>query len=462
MKINIRTLLFVGLLLGLAACNSTESASTPSATAAATAAQVQARDTATAANTAVASTNTPAPEPATATSIPTSTATSTAETAAAAAPQTDTTPETETAPATTTTTESSATNAAPTNPQPPASPGSVPNVNNNDYPGNDNKSGWENRILVPAGYDVSYYGRIEGNPTSITFGPDGLLYIAQQQGNIFKMNSSGNVSTHATGFSMPTGIAFRPGTSDLYVSDRPNTAGVGGEAQVSIVGRGQLFGNLPCCYTAFHSAQGITFGPDGFGYVGVGARADHGEILDGSGRQDERHPLEAAILRFNPDTGEHTVYARGLRNPYDHTWDGNGQMWATDNTPDFDPPEELHRVVPGGEHGYPWYDCDVCFSPPPGVEVLPPNVTFPSSSSPTGITAYLADQFPGYYNSLFVTLWTAFPFAQKVVHVGPGGTAPTNFATGFASPIDVTVGPDGSLFVADWATGIIFKISYTG
>jgi len=96
------------------------------------------------------------------------------------------------------------------------------------------------------------------------------------------------------------------------------------------------------------------------------------------------------------------------------------------------------------------------------VEVLPPNVTFPPSSSPTGIIAYLDDQFPGYYNSLFLTLWSAFPAAQKVVHVGPGGTAPHNFATGLASPIDVTVGPDGSLFVADWATGIIFKISYTG
>ncbi|MCA9935209.1 MAG: hypothetical protein KC415_14845 [Anaerolineales bacterium] len=36
----------------------------------------------------------------------------------------------------------------------------------------------------------------------------------------------------------------------------------------------------------------------------------------------------------------------------------------------------------------------------------------------------------------------------------------STFATGFASPIDVTVGPDGSLYVADYSTGIIFRISY--
>jgi DNA-binding beta-propeller fold protein YncE len=35
----------------------------------------------------------------------------------------------------------------------------------------------------------------------------------------------------------------------------------------------------------------------------------------------------------------------------------------------------------------------------------------------------------------------------------------SDFATGFAQPIDVAVGPNGNLYVADYATGIIFKIS---
>jgi glucose/arabinose dehydrogenase len=44
----------------------------------------------------------------------------------------------------------------------------------------------------------------------------------------------------------------------------------------------------------------------------------------------------------------------------------------------------------------------------------------------------------------------------------PGGTNASTFATGFAAPIDLTVGPDGAMYVADWATGIIFKIEYVG
>lgn len=426
--------------------------------------------------TAVPSTNTPAPEPATITPIPTTdrtgevkstetavateeaTASSTATTAATSASTA-----TAVAPSNTVTATVASTTPATAVAPPPA--GNVPAPNDNNYPGNTDRAGWESRINVPAGFTASYYGRIDGSPTSITFGPDGSLYIASMTGTIYKMDASGNASPYVSGFLVPTGLAFQPGTDKLFVSSRVLNQDVGGESKVSYIQNGgvtDLIRGLPCCYTSYHAANGIAFGPDGMGYVGVGGRADHGEILDGSNRQDEMHPLEASILRFNPSSGDVTVYATGFRNPYDIAWDSTGQLWATDNTPDYHPPERLHRVVPGGLHGYPYYDCDVCFAAPEGVTVIPPLVTFAPRVSPTGVTAYQGSQFPGYHNSLFVTLWSAFYGAQKVMHVSAGGSAPTNFATGFAAPIDVVVGPDGSLFVADWATGIIFKISYTG
>ncbi|HRQ36545.1 MAG TPA: PQQ-dependent sugar dehydrogenase [Chloroflexota bacterium] len=473
--------LFLLFILLLAACGAQTPTATPAAPTAAIAAQ-SATETPAATNTAipatataVPATNTPVPEPATATAVPTTDSSAAeTETATPLPEATETEPAGVTPAATAASTEATAVpptadpnvtasaTAPPTTVAAPPPAGSVPIPPDNNYPAYDDKVGWEQRIIVPAGFQVSYVGRVNGNPTSITFGPDGLLYIAMQAGSILTMNDSGGTSTYATGFNTPTGIAFRPGTNKLYVSDRVLNENVGGEAQVSIVNQGQLIGGLPCCYTFFHAANGIAFGPDGYGYVGVGGRADHGEILDGSGRMDEMHPLEASILRFHPDTGAVSVYARGFRNPYDIAWDANGQLWATDNTPDYDPPERLHRVVPGGIHGYPYYDCDVCFSPPEGVTVIPPLVTFVPSSSPTGIEVYLANQFPGYYNSMFVALWSSFVGAQKIMHVRAGGSAPVNFATGFAAPIDVTTGPDGSLYVADWATGIIFKISYSG
>lgn len=417
-------------------------------------------------DTAVPATHTAVPEPATATSQPTST-TEADPTAVDAEPTAiEPNPTAIDAEPTAIEPNPTAVDSTPPPPAPPANPSGVTAPTDANYPGNTDVVGWENRINVPPGFDVAYYGRVDGQPTSITFSPvDGQLYVAVQAGTIYKMDSAGGVSAYVGGFTAPTGIAFRPGTNQLYVASRVRDENIGGEAQVTVVNRGQLIGGLPCCYTFFHSANGIAFGPDGYGYVGVGARADHGEILEGpnAGQQDEMHPYEASILRFNPDTGEVSVYATGFRNPYDIAWDSNGQLWASDNTPDFDPPERLHRVVPGAIHGYPYYECDVCFSPPPGVTVIPPLATFAPSSSPTGVEVYKGTQFPGYNNAIFVALWSAFPGAQKIMHIGAGGSsAPVNFATGFAAPIDVVTGPDGSLYVADWATGIIFKISYTG
>lgn len=334
------------------------------------------------------------------------------------------------------------------------------------YPCNEDGEAWEARIRVPEGFVANYFGRIDGQPTAITFGPEGDLYIAALDGAIYRMDENGEAAVYVDGFRVPTGLAFQPGTEKLFVSNRVLDQNVDGESQVSVVEDGEvrpLITGLPCCYTSYHAANGIAFGPDGYGYVSVGGRADHGEILEGpnKGEQDELHPLEASILRFNPDDGrEVEPYARGFRNAYDIAWDADGELYATNNGPDFGPPEDFYKVVPGGEHGYPWYDCDACFPVPAGVELVPPIHNFPPHSAPTGVTTYLDSQFPGYYNSLFVTLWSAFPEAQKVVWFGPGGGETADFATGFAAPIDVVVGPEGSLYVADWATGIIFRIEY--
>jgi len=333
------------------------------------------------------------------------------------------------------------------------------------YPCNDDESGWESRIKVPAGFRADYLAHVEGQPTGITFGPDGLLYVARQDGQIVTVDGDGLVKLFADGFNTPTGIAFKPGTMDLYVSDRILNENIDGEAQVSVIRDrivSQVFGDIPCCYTFFHAANGIAFGADGYGYVGVGARADHGEILEGprAGEADELHLWEATILRFSPDGDFVEPYAFGLRNAYDIAWDAEGRLFATDNAPDFGPPDELHRISPGGQHGYPWYECEDCFSPPNDIEIIPSLHDFVPHAAAAGIVAYMGEQFPGYYNNLFVVLWSAFEGAQKVMRFGPDGMGASDFATGFAAPIDVTVGPDGSLFVADWATGIIFQISY--
>jgi glucose/arabinose dehydrogenase len=340
----------------------------------------------------------------------------------------------------------------------------APSECSDKYPCNEDVEGWESRIRVPDGFEVSYFTRIDDQPTSITIGPDGFLYIASLSGSIFQIDETGDVKLHVDGFLVPTGIAFEPATERLYVSSRIDPQFVGGEGKLSYIDEGNIIDiitGIPCCYLGMHGPNGIAFGPDGFGYVGVGARADHGEIIGGSkdGQQDELHPWEATVLRFSSDGKSVEPYAFGLRNAYDLAWNADALLFATDNAPDYGPPDELHRVEPGRQHGYPWYECDVCFGIPDDVELVPTLFEFVPHAAAAGLTVYLSDHFPGYYNNLFVILWSAFEGAQKLMRFSPDGEEMSDFATGFAQPIDVAAGPEGNLYVADYATGIIFKIS---
>ena len=330
-----------------------------------------------------------------------------------------------------------------------------------DYPCPDDAAGWNARIQVPEGFSAEYFALIPDNPTSITFGPDDLMYVATMTGTIHTVDLMGNVETWFHGLNVPVGLAFAPGTDHLYVSDRVS----GEEARVSVFKDDQfqtLVTGFPCCYAGMHAANGLAFGPDERLYIAVGARADHGEVLN-TDEQDELHPWEASVVSIQPDGSDMQVYARGIRNAFDIAWDDSNRLFATNNGPDFGPPDTLYLVQQGGEHGYPWYECDNCFGPPPeGIDIVPPAHEFIAHSAPTGITAYLDDAFPGYYNNLFAVLWSAFEGAQKIVRFAPGATDSADFATGFAAPIDVTVGPNGNLYVVDWATGVLFKISYVG
>lgn len=340
------------------------------------------------------------------------------------------------------------------------------------FPCNDDVAAWEARIQVPDGFSAEYFAFLPNPddperpalPTSMTVGPDGLLYVSTVSGEIYTLDADGNIELFFEGLIVPTGMAFQPGTSRLFVSNRVVNVNEGGEAQISVIENGEittLFDGLPCCYVGMHGPNGIAFGPDGMGYVGVGGRADHGEVLDGTNAQNDLHPLEASILRFDPDTGEHEAYARGLRNAYDIAWDGQGNLWAGDNGRDEDVADELHIVEEGGEHGYPYYECGACFGIPDGIEIIEPFYEFEPHSVPAGMVAYTGRQFPGYHDSVFVTLWTALPFAERVMRFTADGGAST-FATGFAAPMALAEGVDGSLYVADYATGIIFKLTYDG
>lgn len=354
-----------------------------------------------------------------------------------------------------------------------------------DFPCEDDLDDWLRRIQVPPGFVLSHVGQFDGQPMQITYGPDGRLYATlhedgTQNGAVHVMNADGTTERYSDELIAPVGLAFQPATAVLYVSARVTREAGGGLWRIP-PGGGEpepVITDLPCCLQIIENQpNGLTFGPDGYLYLGVGSLTDQAEPPPGPRSQyTDVLPNEAAILRIQPHTGDFSVYARGIRNPYDVTFDSSGQMFATDNGLFAGPGDRLLAVRPGGHYGWPHWralGCDNCPPLPPTLAPDPPLLALPDYTLPRGLVAYDGVQFPAnMFDSLFVTFWNGVEWGQRVVRIDPSAIPtdpdalaayqPEPFITGLIRPVDVVVAPDGSLVVADFIYGHVWRVSYDG
>ena len=128
---------------------------------------------------------------------------------------------------------------------------------------------------------------------------------------------------------------------------------------------------------------------------------------------EEEDDRNAALLMVNPDTGEHSIIASGVRNSFDGAWIENVGYVFTDNGRDWEgndfPPEELNLLEIGADYGWP---NDIPDDPVPE-GTLGPIATFTPHSSANSI-AVRPDNATvnGGEHSLFVTVfgsWNANP-----------------------------------------------------
>lgn len=331
---------------------------------------------------------------------------------------------------------------------------------------------------LPDGFDlvtVIPQDSIE-RPTTFTAGENGEIYVATFAGGIYKLppapwNTEEELVTpfaldipQITGMVYLNGALYANGSGSLFKLTDTDADGLADTTEV-------LFEGLPSRTFDHHSNNGLTVGPDGRFYFGLGGTTDHGP---------EPHDLAGNILVYDPVNGSLSNYAYGLRNSYDQAFcpSASTNLYVTDNAPDgldetlrYIPPDELNLVEPGKNYGYP---NDFGF-PPPWSDTEPPIALMETAGVPTGILCYEPREgegnFPAEYNhDLFVGLaGGSNPLSgHKIVRIeietrdGQTIGIVSDFLTLLGRPVDLIQYTDGSILVLDYSLGQIYQIVYTG
>lgn len=229
-----------------------------------------------------------------------------------------------------------------------------------------------------------------------------------------------------------------------------------------------------------HAVHAFVFGPDGklyfnFGNEGKVIKDAEGNIVTdtfGNEVTDEGKPYrQGMVFRCNMDGSQFEVLAHNFRNNYEVAVDSYGTLWQSDNDDDGNRGVRINFVMEFGNYGYTdeltgagwrtrrtgmagdiptrhWYQND------PGVI---PNLLQTGAGSPTGIAIYEGHLLPEI-------------FRDQIIHVDAGPNVAraypvTKDRAGYKAaienilkgnkdqwfrPSDITVAPDGSIFVADW------------
>ena len=321
-------------------------------------------------------------------------------------------------------------------------------------------------VVVPQGYRAERYAEGLAQPTALAFGPDGRLYVALLSGEIVVIAGPGATpQNYISGLERPLGLVWR--NADLYIMSQ-GTLSVFPNSGVMAGKRRDLLSNIP---TAGMQNNNLVLGADDWLYVGIGSLCDHCQ---------PDNQISGQIRRLRPDGSGWQTYATGLRNAFGLTVAPDGTLWGTDNgregLPSGLPPEELNRIVAGGDYGWPRCygnripDLQSGGTAQNCAKTIPPVATFPAHASPVGLVFYTGDAFaPDDNGALFVGLAGSWDrsagVGRRIMRVRLHRDAPaetSDWSTGWGRPVGLINTPDGALLIADLDRGTITRIVWAG
>jgi glucose/arabinose dehydrogenase len=280
------------------------------------------------------------------------------------------------------------------------------------------------------------------------------------------------------GLNQPFGMALLGDT--FYVG---NTDGVmafpyvAGADRISAAGR-----KLTTFKPGGHWTRSLLPSPDSRKlFAGVGSLSNIAE--SGMAVEDGR----AAIYELDLASGKSRIFASGLRNPVGLAWEPQtGVLWTVvnerDGLGDETPPDYLTSVRDGGFYGWPYcywgqtVDDRVPQDPAAVAKAITPDYALGGHTASLGLCWLPAGTLPGFPDGMAIGQhgsWNRSTLSgYKVVFVpfanGRPAGPPRDILTGFLAsderfsygrPVGVTLGPDGSVLVADDVGDVIWRVT---
>jgi quinoprotein glucose dehydrogenase len=220
-----------------------------------------------------------------------------------------------------------------------------------------------------------------------------------------------------------------------------------------------------------HDLHGLRIGPDGKLYFSIG---DRGASIKTPEGKTVDNPEMGAVYRCNQDGSDLELFATGLRNPQELTFDEHGNLFTGDNNSDGGDQARWVYLVEGGDSGWrvgwqfiekpnsrgPW-NSEKMWHPQNDAQpayLVPPIANI--ASGPSGITHYPGTGLPEKYQGHFflsdfrggsgasgIHTFTLKPKGASFELVGAEQFVWNVLAT------DVDFGVDGGIYISDWVEG---------
>jgi glucose/arabinose dehydrogenase len=284
--------------------------------------------------------------------------------------------------------------------------------------------------------------------------------------------------TFMEGLNQPFGMALLGGT--FYVG---NTDGVMAFPYVAGADRITAAGKrLATFKPGGHWTRSLLPSPDGKKlYAGVGSLSNIAEF--GMDVEEGR----AAVYELDLASGKSRIFASGLRNAVGLAWEPNtGVLWTVvnerDGLGDETPPDYLTSVRDGGFYGWPYcywgqtVDDRVPQDAAMVAKTITPDYALGGHTASLGLCWLPAGTLPGFPDGMVIGQhgsWNRSTLSgYKVVFIpfenGRPAGPPRDILSGFLAPdekvsygrpVGVTLGPDGSLLVADDVGDVIWRVT---